>query len=343
MVAYSGHGADGGYLVGADGVGISIDDLKNKLSLHTGVKEVIIDACYSGDFIGRSMQTRAIRDPQEAFNNNVISAFKPMENTRSFSEDGYYVITACSGDQLSYEMAFDIPNSPFARDNLASTEIEGKDYYILGYFNVSFHQGFGLYNDTAFSDLWADADSNYIITWNEIYEYAAANTNDKQQAQAYPLSSSHELYNDSANAPKQLASETYTVDQEQAIVSGVHDETSVEDFKSNFTNDASLIKVYNKDGQEITTGNVGTGMTVKLIIEGTVQDELQICVLGDVSGDGVIDITDILYVRAHIIGTYQLSNVEEIAAELNKDEVVDITDILYIRAHIIGTYDIHMN
>jgi hypothetical protein len=59
---------------------------------------------------------------------------------------------------------------------------------------------------------------------------------------------------------------------------------------------------------------------------------------GDVSGDGIIDINDILYIRADIIDTYTLKSYQSSAAELNLDGAIDVTDILYIRAHILGTY-----
>lgn len=140
-----------------------------------------------------------------------------------------------------------------------------------------------------------------------------------------------------------LLSTTYTIDQTNSIANKVRPDTSVADFKSNFENSASQIKVFDIEGNEVTSGNVGTGMTVKLIIDNKVEDQLDICIMGDVSGDGIIDITDILYIRAHIIGTYTIENVAAISAELNNDDIIDITDILYIRAHIIGTYDIHAN
>jgi hypothetical protein len=58
--------------------------------------------------------------------------------------------------------------------------------------------------------------------------------------------------------------------------------------------------------------------------------------LGDINGDGISDISDILYLRAIIIGTYELEPSRFHVADINNDGIIDINDILYIRAFIIG-------
>ncbi len=200
LFAYSGHGADGGYLVGADDSFISITALESKLSLHTGVKEVIIDACYSGDFISRDFNsTDSIRlGSPNAFNNYVVSVFSNTENStnsgsRDLAQSGYYVMTACSGSQLSYEHVWQIDSSPFAMNNLVPYT-GYTDAFALGYFNISFHDAFGLYDNPSYSTLWADENDDNTLTWNEIYQFAANKTGDEQQAQVYPIGSNHIMY-----------------------------------------------------------------------------------------------------------------------------------------------------
>lgn len=141
---------------------------------------------------------------------------------------------------------------------------------------------------------------------------------------------------------QEITSNVYTVDQSNSMLLGVKDEITVAQLKSNLDNNQDNIKIYTADDTEITDTStiVTTGMKVKLVIDDVVQDELEICIMGDVSGDGVIDITDILYIRANILGTYTIENAAAVSAELNEDGMIDITDILYIRAHILGTYDI---
>lgn len=139
----------------------------------------------------------------------------------------------------------------------------------------------------------------------------------------------------------QIESSVYTVDQTNGLLRDVKIDTSVTQLKANLTNSAADIKVFDKDGVEYTGDTVASGMVVKLVIDDTARDELTVSILADVSGDGEIDISDILYIRADIIDTYILKVFQFSAADINKDGIVDITDLLYIRAHIIGTYNIH--
>ena len=198
LFAYSGHGTDLGYLVAADAELVSVDELESRLSLHSGVKEVIIDSCYSGDFISKDYQPEGAKalPSYEDFNNYVISVFSGGDNqieSKDLAQGGYYVMTACSGDQLSYEDRFALSGSSFAVNNLTES-LEYPGYYILGLFNCYFHDGFGLYDNPSFAVLHADSNSDGRLTWNELYTYVAANTAGDQQAQVYPLNSDHAVY-----------------------------------------------------------------------------------------------------------------------------------------------------
>ena len=59
-------------------------------------------------------------------------------------------------------------------------------------------------------------------------------------------------------------------------------------------------------------------------------------ILGDVNGDGVINIMDIMAVRNYIFGIRVLSAEELLAADVDRNGVVDIFDIMKIRDHIFG-------
>ncbi|MEX1376143.1 MAG: leucine-rich repeat protein [Eubacteriales bacterium] len=211
---YSGHGGTGTYgacLWGSDMSPIYIDDLESALSVHTGVKEVMIDACYSGGFIAKDMpasKSFSSVDTPEGFNSLVISAFsQPQLASKTLDQGGYYVMTASSGDELSYEVTVRLTDSPFAAANLVPTEVGGDEYWI-GIFDYGIHDGFGLYENTEFSTLLADANADYTLTWNELFLYSEAkvngfvdwynaNTNpdiDRQNVQVYPLNSNHVVY-----------------------------------------------------------------------------------------------------------------------------------------------------
>ncbi len=140
---------------------------------------------------------------------------------------------------------------------------------------------------------------------------------------------------------EQLESSVYTVDRSAGLLKDISIKTSVTELKSNLSNNPDDIKVYDKNGTQYNGELVASGMVVKLVIDGTVKDSLTISILADISGDGKIDIDDILYIRADILNTYNFSSYEKEAADVNKDGEIDIDDILYIRAHILGTYNIH--
>jgi hypothetical protein len=59
--------------------------------------------------------------------------------------------------------------------------------------------------------------------------------------------------------------------------------------------------------------------------------------LGDVTGDGEINIFDIMAIRNYIFGTADLVGDAYTAADVNSDEEINIFDIMAIRNHIFGT------
>lgn len=58
--------------------------------------------------------------------------------------------------------------------------------------------------------------------------------------------------------------------------------------------------------------------------------------LGDVDGNGRIDVGDIAKVSAHIKGVNALSKEEQKRADVNKDNKIDVSDIAKISGHIKG-------
>ncbi len=68
-----------------------------------------------------------------------------------------------------------------------------------------------------------------------------------------------------------------------------------------------------------------------------VPDETEKTVLiGDVNGDGIVNVTDISKAAAHVKGIKALSEEEFARADVDKDDAVKVTDISKIAAHIKG-------
>ncbi len=95
------------------------------------------------------------------------------------------------------------------------------------------------------------------------------------------------------------------------------------------------VNIYDGAGNIKTSGSLVTGDKVNI----TYQDEsqqYQIVIYGDVSGDGQIDILDLLKVQKHIMEASVLENSYNKAADTNQDGVVNIVDLLRVQKHIVG-------
>ena len=174
---YSGHGASDGSLCGIDNVTISPDTLRQILDQYVGKKIVIIDACYSGNMIGKSV---------DDFNDAFVSAFSRKTKANLAAQD-YYVMTACSKSQLSTESTLGTKKR-------------------VGVFTSALLYGCG-WNQTSskkLSKLYADSNSDKAITLKEAYGYAVNRVDYlgdlnklggfDQDAQVYPANSAQKLF-----------------------------------------------------------------------------------------------------------------------------------------------------
>ena len=107
-----------------------------------------------------------------------------------------------------------------------------------------------------------------------------------------------------------------------------------------------------KDGEEITSGHMATGMFVQIqdkdgnVVEG--KNGLlvfEIVVTGDVNGDGVANSLDSIAIKAHRneVRGQELAGANLEAADINDDGKVNVTDsklLLYHRAEVKG-YDLN--
>ena len=170
---YSGHGkratdSTQGVLVGSDGSStLSATTLREALDRIPGRKIVIIDACYSGSLLTARGETKGGDSfSAEDFTASFISAFS--RRTRSnLSADSYFVMTASSSDEQSYETLF---NSTY-----------------MGIFTYQMLMGCGYHYPTdSVLSVAADSNGNDVLTLNEVFQYAANAVQNNQHAQVYP-------------------------------------------------------------------------------------------------------------------------------------------------------------
>lgn len=115
--------------------------------------------------------------------------------------------------------------------------------------------------------------------------------------------------------------------------------TTIKQFKEHVINDLNLINIYNKNGNYINmdTQKVATGMTVRFESKGHIYDEVFIVVLGDVTGDGVINLLDQTVIMNAARKNTKLEFPYTIAADLNFDGRVDGIDETHIKDFASGS------
>ncbi len=149
---------------------------------------------------------------------------------------------------------------------------------------------------------------------------------------------------------KEVVELGYKVEDE--FISTINPKTPVSAFKSTLLDNEEYKVVIKKDGEEITSGHMATGMFVQIqdkdgnVVEGN--DGLlvfEIVVTGDVNGDGVANSLDSIAIKAHKneVRGQELAGANLEAADINDDGKVNVTDaklLLYHRAEVKG-YDLN--
>ncbi len=127
--------------------------------------------------------------------------------------------------------------------------------------------------------------------------------------------------------------------REEDFLCKVNTEETVANILLNFEN--TMAVVYDADGNVLApTETVGTGCTVSLLLSGAKVDTVTIIVLGDVTGDGIVDSTDYLRIKSNFLGKISLESYNFKAADVDSNGVVDSTDYVRIKSHFIGAIDL---
>ena len=175
---YSGHGLEGGYLVGQDLKSVSPAALRSVLDQIPGRKVIFVDACFSGALLEdeplrqNAAPLRTQNNIYDSFTQGFAGAF--YTNTRSLKGTSYYVMTACQAAEESEE--------GYIRS--------GTSGCYMGFFTYALCQGCGwdgVQNQAG--QRLADQNSDDVVTFEEAYDYAAAHAqenNPNQSAVVYP-------------------------------------------------------------------------------------------------------------------------------------------------------------
>jgi predicted RNA-binding protein len=132
---------------------------------------------------------------------------------------------------------------------------------------------------------------------------------------------------------------SYTLNSQ--YLSNVNPGTDGSTFTGNFSIPDNLTyRLKNAQGNEITgTAKVGTGSTVTFTdLKSGDSLTYSVVIIGDVTGDGVINAQDLLDLKKKILGLKDYSGAFIIAGNMNKDNQnkVDAMDILPLKKHLLG-------
>jgi len=147
---FSGHGTPSGQLYGTGKTYVSVSELRSWLDSIKGTKIVLLNSCYSGAHINKSMENA---DPA-SFNRAVISAFASKEKG-NLATNNYVVMTACSKNEVGWSHGVSYNSGPWI-------------WY--GVFTYGFCQasGYDMIHDTVSSPS-ADKNGDGAITLYECY------------------------------------------------------------------------------------------------------------------------------------------------------------------------------
>ena len=132
--------------------------------------------------------------------------------------------------------------------------------------------------------------------------------------------------------PTTITSNTYHINQSSRYISKITVGTTVNTFWSKL-NEKDYVVIYDKNGNIVNGASVlATGMTAVIMDEGTMAKKYTIIVTGDTNGDGKINITDMIAVKACTLKKSDLSGAYEKAGDVNGDGKINITDFIKVKA-----------
>ena len=132
--------------------------------------------------------------------------------------------------------------------------------------------------------------------------------------------------------PTTITSNSFHVNQSNGYISKVTVGTTANALWSGL-NEKDYVVIYDKNGAVVSGSTViGTGMTAVIMDEGTTVKRYTIVVTGDTNGDGKINITDMIAVKACTLKKSGLSGAYEKAGDVNGDGKINITDFIKVKA-----------
>ena len=125
------------------------------------------------------------------------------------------------------------------------------------------------------------------------------------------------------------------LDKQNKIINKINSKTTVDNMLDKINSGNGDIKVYKNTTQINNNSNVGTGYKIKITLPSQTL-EYTTSVKGDTTGDGNVNVNDIVDVANTIVGKKSLSGVYYNAADCKEDNKINVNDIVEIARSIVN-------
>ena len=129
-----------------------------------------------------------------------------------------------------------------------------------------------------------------------------------------------------------VVSSGYTLDG--STITDIKSSTAISDFTGKISSQGGEVQVYSNNAL-VSEGNIGTGMTIR-VKSSAGENTFNVIIKGDTSGDGVINVLDLLQVKKYLLGQKDLSGGYKTAADTSGDGTVNVLDLLQIKKYLLG-------
>ncbi len=175
---------------------------------------------------------------------------------------------------------------------------------------------------------------HYNSADNQFYTYATADDSAKLAAQKF------ELIIEGGAESELVLKDTSALSKDGTELNKVAIGQTASTILSNFENKEAVVK--DAAGNDVSsTANVGTGYTVDLVVNGEKVDSVTVIILGEVTGDGLLNATDYLKIKSSLNGGEGLTGAYEKAADVDGNNELNGTDYMRVKAHFLGNYNLY--
>ena len=134
-------------------------------------------------------------------------------------------------------------------------------------------------------------------------------------------------------------SQTLNVDESSKFINGFTVGSTIKDAKSLVVGTNCTIQFFSSDGktQLGDSEKIKTGQIIRGMVDGQTKYEYKVVIRGDLNGDGILNVLDIVMQKRQILGTQTLTTLQKSAGDLDRNGTINVLDIVPIKRDIMGT------